>query len=50
MGRIAVVTGGTRGIGATIALHLKGSGHGVAATYVGNDAAAAAFHRETGGT
>jgi acetoacetyl-CoA reductase len=48
MGRIAVVTGGTRGIGAAIARRLKGSGHAVAAIYHGNDAAASAFQRETG--
>lgn len=48
MQRIAVVTGGTRGIGAAIARRLKDVRHRVAATYGGNDAAAAAFGRETG--
>ena len=36
MGRVALVTGGTRGIGAAISLALKGAGHRVAATYAGN--------------
>jgi acetoacetyl-CoA reductase len=48
MGRVAVVTGGTRGIGAAIAKALKGAGYGVAANYGGNDAAANAFKAETG--
>jgi acetoacetyl-CoA reductase len=48
MGRIAVVTGGTRGIGAAIARVLKKNGYRVAVTYHGNDAAAEAFRRETG--
>ena len=48
MGRIAVVTGGTRGIGAAIARALKKVGHRVAVTYQGNDAAAEAFRHETG--
>jgi acetoacetyl-CoA reductase len=46
--RVAVVTGGTRGIGAGIALALKGAGYRVAAAYQGNDAAAAAFRDATG--
>ena len=45
---VAVVTGGTRGIGAAIARGLKGAGHDVAATYAGNDEAAQAFKAETG--
>jgi acetoacetyl-CoA reductase len=48
MARIAVVTGGTRGIGAATARALKAEGYGVAAVYHGNDAAAQAFSRETG--
>ncbi|SEN75732.1 acetoacetyl-CoA reductase [Palleronia pelagia] len=48
MGRVAIVTGGTRGIGAAIAKALKAEGHTVAATYGGNDEAAKAFTDETG--
>jgi acetoacetyl-CoA reductase len=48
MARIALVTGGTRGIGAAVAKALKASGCTVAATYAGNDEAAAAFTAETG--
>ena len=48
MTRIALVTGGTRGIGAAISKALKSKGYTVAATYAGNDAAAAAFSKETG--
>ena len=48
MGRIALVTGGTRGIGAEISRQLKGAGRVVVASYAGNDAAAAAFAAETG--
>ena len=48
MARIALVTGGTRGIGAAIAVGLKDTGCTVAATYGGNDAAAEAFKAETG--
>jgi len=47
-GRVAVVTGGTRGIGAAISRMLKDAGYKVAATYAGNDEAAAAFTKETG--
>jgi acetoacetyl-CoA reductase len=48
MGRVAVVTGGSRGIGAAISKALKAAGYTVAATYAGNDAAAAKFKEETG--
>lgn len=44
----ALVTGGTRGIGAAIAVALKAEGYNVAANYAGNDAAAEAFTKETG--
>jgi acetoacetyl-CoA reductase len=48
MTRTALVTGGTRGIGAAISKALKGAGYNVAATYAGNDEAAAKFKAETG--
>ena len=48
MTRTAVVTGGTRGIGAAISLALAGAGCKVAATYAGNDEAAAAFSKAHG--
>ena len=48
MARVAVVTGGTRGIGAAISKALKAEGYSVAATYAGNDEAAAKFKAETG--
>ncbi len=48
MGRVALVTGGSRGIGAAISTALQAAGHTVAATYAGNDEAAAAFTAETG--
>jgi len=48
MGRVAVVTGGTRGIGAAISRALKAEGYNVAAVYHGNDAAASAFKDATG--
>ena len=48
MGRVALVTGGTRGIGAAISTVLKEAGRTVVASYAGNDAAADAFRAETG--
>jgi len=48
MGRVALVTGGTRGIGAAICKALKKAGYNVAANYGGNDEAANAFKSETG--
>ncbi|SMH47755.1 beta-ketoacyl-ACP reductase [Maritimibacter sp. HL-12] len=48
MARVALVTGGTRGIGASISMALKEAGYSVAATYGGNDEAAAKFTEETG--
>jgi acetoacetyl-CoA reductase len=48
MPRTALVTGGTRGIGAAIAVALKGAGYNVAANYAGNDEAARKFKDETG--
>jgi NAD(P)-dependent dehydrogenase (short-subunit alcohol dehydrogenase family) len=48
MSRIAVVTGGTRGIGAAIATALKDAGYKVVASYAGNDEAANKFKAETG--
>jgi len=48
MARVAVVTGGTRGIGRAISVALKAAGHKVAANYAGNDAAADSFTTETG--
>ena len=43
MARVALVTGGTRGIGASISKALKAAGYKVAASYAGNDAAAEKF-------
>ena len=48
MARVAVVTGGTRGIGAAISKALKAAGYKVAASYAGNDEAANKFKAETG--
>ena len=48
MSRIALVTGGSRGIGAAISVALSNAGYQVAATYAGNDEAAAAFTEQTG--
>ena len=48
MARVALVTGGTRGIGAAISQALQKAGYKVAANYAGNDAAAQKFKSETG--
>nr|WP_298932034.1 acetoacetyl-CoA reductase [uncultured Erythrobacter sp.] len=48
MNRVAVVTGGTRGIGRAICEQLKEDGFNVIANYAGNDAAAQQFSDETG--
>jgi acetoacetyl-CoA reductase len=48
MSRVAIVTGGTRGIGAAISEALHKAGHKVAATYHGNDDAAKDFTQKTG--
>src|SRR5436305_725013 len=48
MARVAVVTGGTRGIGAAISRALNAAGYKVAASYAGNDEAASKFKAETG--
>ena len=48
MARVALVTGGTRGIGAAILKALKAAGYKVAANYGGNDEAAEKFKAETG--
>ncbi len=47
MARTALVTGGTRGIGAAISIALKGAGYEVAANYHGNDEAARRFRSKT---
>jgi acetoacetyl-CoA reductase len=47
-GRVAIVTGGTRGIGKAISVALKNAGYQVAAVYGGNDEVAKAFTDETG--
>ncbi|TRD11231.1 acetoacetyl-CoA reductase [Erythrobacter insulae] len=48
MNRVALVTGGTRGIGRAICEQLKADGFNVVANYAGNDAAAQQFSEETG--
>ena len=48
MSRVAIVTGGTRGIGEAISIALKAAGYKVAANYGGNDARAEAFNARTG--
>jgi len=48
MARVALVTGGTRGIGEEISIELKDAGYAVAANYAGNDERAKAFSERTG--
>ena len=48
MARVALVSGGTRGIGAAISKALKAAGYKVAASYAGNDTAAEKFKADTG--
>src|SRR5580704_10508169 len=48
MARVAVVTGGTRGIGEAISIGLQKAGYQVAANYAGNDERAKAFSDKTG--
>ncbi len=48
MGRVALVTGGTRGIGEAVSVALKEAGYSVAANYGGNDQAAQEFTGRTG--
>ncbi len=48
MARVAVVSGGSRGIGAAVSKALKEAGYTVAATYAGNDEAAHGFKEATG--
>ena len=48
MNKLALVTGGTRSIGAAISKQLQSNGYSVAATYASNDVTAEAFAKETG--
>ena len=48
MGHVAIVTGGTRGIGEAVSVALKDAGHSVAAIYAGNTDAAKRFEDRTG--
>jgi acetoacetyl-CoA reductase len=48
MARVALVTGGTRGIGAAVSVALKEAGYSVAVNFAGNEEAAAKFTEETG--
>lgn len=48
MGRVALVTGGSRGIGEAISIALKDRGYTVAANYAGNDKKAEEFTKQTG--
>lgn len=48
MGRVALVTGGTRGIGEAVSIELKEEGYDVVANYAGNDEKARSFSEQTG--
>ena len=48
MARVALVSGGTRGIGGAFAKSLHDAGYKVAAVYASNDEAAERFHQESG--
>ncbi|MFT5084694.1 MAG: acetoacetyl-CoA reductase [Lentisphaeria bacterium] len=48
MSKVAIVTGGTRGIGEAISVHLKEAGYTVVANYAGNDEAAQTFKNKYG--
>lgn len=48
MSKVALVTGGTRGIGKAVSLAMKDAGYTVVASYAGNDETANAFKEETG--
>ena len=48
MARVAIVTGGTRGIGEAISMRLQKMGHTVVANYAGNDEKAREFSERTG--
>jgi acetoacetyl-CoA reductase len=48
MAKVAVVTGGTCGIGRAVSITLKNAGYNVAATYGGNDKAAQQFNEQSG--
>ena len=48
MARVAIVTGGTRGIGEAISIALKDAGYRIAANYCGNDDRARVFSERTG--
>ena len=46
--KLAIVTGGTRGIGAAISIELKKNGYQVVANYSSNDQSAESFYKKTG--